>query len=394
MCYDTANRAARAPAQPYNSTNRKSPAPMTTRQDNQASAHTADVICAKDNRAGLVILNRPRALNALSLDMIRDMEAHFHACANDPHIYGVVQRARDDGAFCAGGDVKAIYNSRESDPEAGICFYREEYQHNWTLHRFIKPTVSLINGLCMGGGVGISVHGTHRIAGKDYRLAMPETAIGLFPDIGASHVLPRLPGRIGLYMGLTGAVIGPADGYRLGLATHCIAAEKFDEIAAAMYEAEPIDPFLDSLHADPGEGELTRLRPAIDRCFAAGSLPEIIARLEAETGDTRDWAQTTLASLRAHSPTSLKLTHRLYEEGARADSLKASLKLEFRSAVGCLRAHDHHEGVRAKMIDKDNAPQWQPARLEDVSDAAIDAYLAPLEDVPELELADHWTLIE
>lgn len=387
-----ANSGARE--QPYNATIHKSPALMTTQYDPQANAPTTDVLCSKDNRAGLVILNRPKALNALSLEMVRAMETQFHDCAKDPHIYGVVQRAHDDGAFCAGGDVKAIYHARDTDPEAGIRFYREEYQHNWTLQRFIKPTISLINGVCMGGGCGISVHGTHRIAGAGFKLAMPETAIGLFPDVGASYFLPRVPGRIGLYMGLTGAVIGPADGYHLGLATHCIGAGKFDEIQAAMCEAEPIDPLLDALHEDPGEGDLSRLREAIDRCFGPGSVEEIIARLEAEDGDTRHWAQDTLATLRRSSPTSLKLTHRLYEEGARADSLKSSLKLEFRCAVRCLRAHDHYEGVRAKMVDKDNNPQWQPARLEDVSDAAIDAYLVPLEDVPELELADHWTLIE
>ncbi|RIA56671.1 enoyl-CoA hydratase/isomerase family protein [Dichotomicrobium thermohalophilum] len=355
---------------------------------------TPDVICREDNRVGLVLLNRPKALNALSLEMVRAMETHFHKWAKNPHIYGVIQRAHDDGPFCAGGDVKAIYKMRDTDKDAGIRFYRDEYQHNWTLQRFIKPTVSLINGVCMGGGVGISVHGTHRVAAEGYKLAMPETAIGLFPDIGASHVLPQLPGRIGLYMGLTGAVIGAADGYRLGLATHCISADKFDLIQAAVREAEPIDPVLDGLHEDPGEGELTRLRPAIDRCFAPGSVEDIIARLEKETGETADWGRETAATLRAHSPTSLKLTLRLYEEGARLNSLKESLKLEFRCAVRCLRGHDHYEGVRAKMVDKDNNPQWDPARLEDVSDATIDAYLAPLDDVPELELEDHWTLVE
>lgn len=367
-----------------------------TVQDNQdgANASKPEVICAKDKCAGLVILNRPKALNALSLDMIRKMEAHFQSLAKDPHVYGVIQRAHDNGAFCAGGDVKAIYNAHESDQDAGIDFYREEYQHNWTLQRFIKPTISLINGLCMGGGVGISVHGTHRVAGEGYKLAMPETAIGLFPDVGGSYFLSRLPGRIGLYLGLTGAVIGPADGYRLGLATHCIPAHKFDDIQDAIREADPIDPVLDALHEDPGEGELSPLRPAIERCFAAGSVEEIIERLQAEDGETRDWAQETIAKLHAHSPTSLKLTYRVYAEGARANSLKASLKMEFRCAVRCLRGHDHFEGVRAKMVDKDNAPCWRPARLEDVSAEMIEAYLAPLEDVPELELKDHWSLIE
>jgi len=361
--------------------------------DPTAANATEDVICKDDNRAGLVILNRPKALNALSNAMIRDMEEHFHKWAKNPHIYGVIQRAHDDGAFCAGGDVKAIYNLRHTDQDAGIRFYREEYQHNWTLQRFIKPTVSLINGVCMGGGVGISVHGTHRVAAEGYKLAMPETAIGLFPDIGASHVLPQLPGRIGIYMGLTGAVIGPADGYRLGLATHCIGADRFDDIQAAMREGEPIDPVLDELHEAPGEGELTRLRPAIDRCFAPGSVEDMIARLESETGETAQWGCETAQTLRSRSPTSLRLTLRLYEEGARLRSLKESLKLEFRCAVRCLRGHDHYEGVRAKMVDKDNNPAWQPARLEDVSAETIESYLAPLDDVPELELADHWTLV-
>lgn len=356
--------------------------------------HTQHVICRDDNRAGIVILNRPKALNALSLDMIREMETHFHRWAKNPHIYGVIQRAHDDGAFCAGGDVKAIYNLRESDKDAGIRFYREEYQHNWTLQRFIKPTVSLINGVCMGGGAGISVHGTHRIAAEGYKFAMPETEIGLFPDIGASYFLPRLPGRVGLYMGLTGAVIGQADAYALGLATHCIGADQFDDIQAAMREADPIDPVLEALHQDPGDGEIARLRPAIERCFAPGTVEDIIARLESETGEAADWGRETARAMRDRSPTSLKLTLRLYEEGARLDSLKASLQMEFRCAVRCLREHDHYEGVRAKMVDKDNSPAWQPAHLQDVRDATIDAYLAPLDDVAELELQDHWKLVE
>jgi len=352
------------------------------------------VICREDNRAGVVILNRAKALNALSLAMIQEMETHFHAWAENPHIYGVIQRAHDDGAFCAGGDVKAIYNLRHEDRNAGIRFYREEYQHNWTLQRFIKPTVSLINGICMGGGVGISLHGTHRVAAEGYKLAMPETAIGLFPDVGASYFLPQFPGRIGLYMGLTGAVIGPADGYQLGLATHHVTVDKFDDIHAAVRGAEPIDPVLDALHTDPGNGELMRLRPAIERCFAPGTMAEFIERLENETGETADWGRETALALRQRSPTSLKLTLRLYEEGERLGDLRESLKLEFRCAVRCLRAHDHYEGVRAKMVDRDDTPHWQPPRLEDVSDSEIAEYLAPLEDIPELELPDHWTLIE
>lgn len=353
-----------------------------------------EIIFEKQNRAGVITLNRPRALNALSHDMIRALEEHYHLWAKDADIYGIVMRSTSDRAFCAGADIRESYAlGRAGDPEA-ITFYRDEYQHNWTLECFIKPNIALIDGILMGGGVGASLYGTHRVAGENMSFAMPETGIGLFPDVGASYFLPRFPGRLGLYLGLTGNSVGRADAYHLGVVTHCISAEHFDDILAAMREAEPIDPVLDALHRDPGEGELARLQPVIDRIFGAGSVEEILVLLDAEEGDAQAWARETAKTLRRRSPTSLKIAFRAYHEGARLSSLKDNLAMEFRLAVRCLRGHDFYEGVRAQVIDKDRNPNWEPARLEEVSDAAIHACFAPLEDVEELQLQDYWTLVE
>ncbi len=348
----------------------------------------------EDGRAGMIILERPKALNALSHDMIHSIDAACHRAAKNAHIYGMVRRAMGDGAFCAGADVREIHRLiTDGDPRA-LQYFRDEYQQNWTLQRFIKPTVSLINGLVMGGGVGISLYGTHCVAGADYRFAMPETAIGLFPDIGASFFLPRLPGRVGLYLSLTGQQIGAADAYWLGLASHCIDAAHFDRITAAVRDADPIDDVLDGLHRDPEPSPVQRLAPVIDRLFDQASVPAILEALDCESGEHEAWARETAAILRARSPVSLKLAMRLYQEGARLSSLKSALVMEFRAMTRCLRAPDFAEGVRAQLIDKDRSPNWRPARLSDVDDAMIAAWLQPVEDGDELMLQDHWGLID
>jgi enoyl-CoA hydratase len=347
-----------------------------------------------DGRASIVLLDRPKSLNALSHDMIRTIETACHRAAKNAHIYGMVRRADGDGAFCAGADVREILSLITAGDPRAFDFFRDEYQQNWTLQNLIKPTVSLINGLVMGGGVGISLYGTHRVAGPDYRFAMPETAIGLFPDIGASFFLPRLPGRVGLYLSLTGASIGPADAYWLELVTHCVDAAQFDAIEGAMREADPIDAFLDGLHRDPEPGPLQRLAPVIDRLFEGASVGDILAALDREHGAHSDWARAAAQTMRERSPQSLKLAMRLYQEGARLNSLKATLVLEYRAMRHCLRAPDFAEGVRARLIDKDGAPSWRPSRLEDVDDALIATWLGPPEDGDDLLLKDHWQLVD
>ncbi len=210
-----------------------------------------EVVLSEHGRAAFVRLNRPKALNAVTLGMIRALESSYHRWAKAPHIYGVVMEA-EGKAFSAGGDIRTLHRWANESPEEADRYYAEEYQHDWTLERFRKPHVALIDGVMMGGGIGISLYGTHRVAGENLRFAMPETGIGFFPDIGGSWFLPRMPGMIGLYLGLTGNIIGRADAYYLGVATHCVPAEKFEAVKAAMADGEPIDQVLDALHEHPG----------------------------------------------------------------------------------------------------------------------------------------------
>jgi enoyl-CoA hydratase len=348
-----------------------------------------ELICAERGRAGLVRLNRPKALNALTLGMIRGLEAFTHGCAKNPHIYGIVMEAEGKG-FCAGGDIRVIRDWSQNSPKEADRYYIDEYQHNWTLQCFRKPHVALINGVTMGGGVGICLYGTHRVAGENISFAMPETGIGFFPDIGASWFLPRMPGKIGPYLGLTGRICGRADCFYLGVATHCIPAGKFEAVRAAMIEAEPIDPVLDGLHEPPGESALQTLRGPIDRIFSASSLDDILKGLEREEGEWRDWAQETLAILSKRSPLSLKVTFEALKRGSGFKTLKEALIVEFRLATRMIRRRDFLEGVRAAVVDKDQSPKWEPPSLAEVSDSLLQSLFAPLPE-GELELKDYWS---
>ncbi len=352
-----------------------------------------ELIVREEGRAGLLTLNRPKTLNALTPGMMKTLEAQYLKWAAAPRIYGVVLDAAPGRAFCGGGDIRALVAGLDADFEASMQFFREEYQHNWTLERFTKPNVSLIDGIVMGGGVGISLYGTHRVAGENIAFAMPETGIGLFPDIGAGFFLPRFPGRTGLYLGLTGASVGRADAFYLGVATHCIDAAAFDKIRQAMIEGDPIDPVLDGLHSDPGAGELAALLPAIDRIFAAESVEAILAALDAETGPYAEWARTTAATMRQRAPLSQKVTFKQINDGRRRTTLKDELKIEFRLVHRMAERHDLREGVRAALIDRDRSPKWQPATLEEVTDEMVDACFAPLGDLA-LDLDDRWDLVE
>jgi enoyl-CoA hydratase len=339
------------------------------------SAH--DVIIGQDNAAGLVALNRPEKLNALNTAMRAAMAAAFPPWARDPQIYAVVVSSANDRAFCAGGDIRELAEWGRTRRADAIRSLAAEYALNWQLECFMKPTVSLINGVVVGSGVGISLYGTHRVAGERYRFAMPETGIGLFPDVGVAWAFARLPDEIGMYLGLTGRSIGRADAYRLGLATHCVPAARFEEVRAGLADADPVDDLLDACHEEPGPGELEPWRTVIARCFAGDSVEEILARLAAETGAAGAWARAVIEELGTRSPTSLKITHR-HIRTARTLDLRATLAQDFRLGCRLLEAHDFYEGVRAQLIDRDRAPKWQPATLAEVSDGAVDACFASL----------------
>jgi enoyl-CoA hydratase len=342
-----------------------------------AIALNDDLVAGTEGAAGIITLSRPRALNALTSAMRAEIAKAFAAWARDPAVYAALIVSATDRAFCAGGDVREMAELGKSRPEEACDLLAAEYSLNWQLDCFAKPTVALIDGVVMGSGAGITLYGTHRVAGERYRFAMPETGIGLFPDDGVSWVFARLPDAIGMYLALTGRPMGRADAFRLGLVTHCIPAARFAEIREAIKNADPVDPVLDTRSGDPGTGELDGLRPAIARCFAAESVEAIISRLGAERGPERAWAEGVLQDLARRSPTSLKVTHR-HVRLVRHLDLAATLAQDYRLACRFMQNSDFYEGVRAALIDRSQAPKWRPGTLAEVSDAMVDTYFAAL----------------
>lgn len=346
-----------------------------------------DVLFARHGRAGLITLNRPQALNAVTLDMIMAMHAKLKEWAQDPEVGHVIIDAAGEKAFSAGGDIRALYEIGKAQNPAFVDFYRHEYQFNTYLKRYRKPYIALIDGIVMGGGVGVSFHGSHRIAGDRIMFAMPETGIGLFPDVGGTWFLPRCPGETGMYLGLTGARLKAADTLHCGLATHYVPSSRFAELKAALCDCADIDAVIAGFAAHPGAPPLDLHRAAIDKCFAAGSIEAILQALSDTTGPDADFAQKTIAALKQKSPTSLKITYRQLREGAHL-SFEECMKLEFRIVNRIFHGTDFFEGTRAVVIDKDNQPNWRPSTLSEVSDAMVDAYFAPL-GKGELVLAEN-----
>ncbi|MDB5369709.1 MAG: enoyl-CoA hydratase [Roseomonas sp.] len=313
-------------------------------------------------------LNRPRALNALDPAMISGIARSLAVWRNDASVRLVLVEGEGGRAFCAGGDIRHAREMLLAGDSAGLVgFLGEEYAMNGAIAAFPKPWVSLIDGVCMGGGIGVSVHGSHRVVTEHAVLAMPETTIGLFPDVGTSFVLSRLPGALGFWLGLTGARLRGADAVEAGLATHFVPREALPALREALlagdmdalgHAASPVPP-----------GPIAALRPAIGRCFGAGTVPAIVAALEAE--DT-DWAREQLAVLRRVSPTSLFVTHGMLSRARHLD-LPACLAMDLAMIRTVTPYPDFAEGVRALLVDKDNAPRWTPARIEDVSETTIAA---------------------
>ncbi len=347
-----------------------------------------DIVTTIEGRAAIVRLNRPKALNAVTLEMIRTLEALYHRYARDPHVYAIVMEA-EGKAFSAGGDIRTIRDWIQNDLPQADRFYAVEYQHNWTFQCLKKRHVALMNGIAMGGGVGISIYGTHRAAGENMAFAMPETGIGFFPDIGGGWFLPRMPGMAGMYLGLTGRICNRADAYHAGVVTHCIPAAQFEAVKAAVIEADPIDELLDDLHEDPGESYLARHSEPIGRIFSAPSLEEVLKRLENERGNWQDFAQETLAALSKKSPLALKVTFEQLRRGKSYKTLKEALIVEYRLATRLIRLPGFSEGIRAVIVDKDQSPKWEPASIAAVSDAFVQSLFEPLPG-GDLKLTDYW----
>lgn len=326
----------------------------------------------------MLALDRPAAHNAITTAMRATIAAAIPRLARDADTYAVVLQSASAKAFSAGGDIREVVAWARQRPDDARRSLGQEYSLCWLLECFSKPTISLIDGMVVGSGVGLTAYNTHRVAGEGYRFAMPETGIGLFPDDGVAFVLAGLPDEIGMYLGLTGRAIGRADAYRLGLVTHCVPADSFEEIRAGLANAETVDPLIEARHEDPGSGEIEPHLDIVRRCFSGRSVEDIVARLRSEKFDGKGFAQGVLADLGRASPLSLKITYRHIRE-ARALGLRLTLQRDYRLATRLLEGGDFFEGVRARLIDRDNSPRWQHASIEDVPDHAVERLFAPLQ---------------
>ena len=338
----------------------------------------SEVLTRVDSGVGRITLNRPKALHALNRAMCEAMTEALLAWREDDGVHSVLIDHAGERGFCAGGDIRMIAESGAGDASEAKAFFLTEYRLNHLMFDYAKPITAIVDGIVMGGGVGISEPADIRIATERTTYAMPETGIGLFPDVGGGWFLPRLPGQTGVWLALTGARLKAADTVFLGVHSHYLpsdALEAFRLILAAD-PAHPVD-VADGLEADPGEAPVEARLEAIDRLFAFDTVEAIFAALEA---DGSDWALAQLATLRTKSPQSLKVTLRQLRLGATQPSFAANMALEYRLGGRVVRTRDFQEGVRAVVIDKDNAPAWSPADLAGVSDAALDALFAPLPD--------------
>jgi enoyl-CoA hydratase len=348
---------------------------------------SSDILLERRGAAGLVTLNRPHALNAVSLTMVRALTRQLAEWEADPAVTRVIVTSNDTRAFSAGGDLRALYDlGRAGRYDEALGYFREEYALNARIKRYRKPYVALIDGIVMGGGVGISVHGSHRVAGDKFRLAMPEVSIGFFPDVGATWFLPRLPGRLGTYCALTGERLGAADAVAAGVATHRVASAQFPDLIEALCGADPVDASLAAYAQPATDGSVARRR-AIDALFKGNGVEDILAALDAEgagSGADAAFASATAALIRTKSPTSLKIALAQMQRGSALDFAEC-MRTEFRIVSRVVHGHDFYEGVRAVIIDKDQAPRWQPSRLAAVSAEDVERHFAPL--ASELELS-------
>ena len=344
-------------------------------------ADEAEVLFETRGSIGLITLNRPKALNALTQGMVLDIHPQMEAWAVDDSVHAVVIVGAGDRGFCAGGDILWLRNNGLEDRPNAIGFYWDEYRLNRYIKNYPKPYIAFIDGITMGGGCGLSVHGDFRVATERTMYAMPETGIGLFPDVGGSYFMPRCPGETGMYSALTGDRLKSADAVYLGIATHYMSSEKVDAAIEALSNAQlgdndAVATVLADFSEDAGPSEVQRVQGQIDVAFREDSAAAVMKALELNGSD---WAVKTLATLQTKSPTSVNITFRQMREGAGMD-FDDCMRMEYRIVSRVMAAHDFYEGVRAVIVDKDNAPNWDPAEFSSVSEAATAAYFETLGD--------------
>lgn len=336
-----------------------------------------NVVFEHKGMAGIIRLTRSRALNALSHEMINAIYKALKFWETDNNVHCIIVEG-EGRAFCAGGDVVAVYKSQQETPADTYKYFRDEYRLNLLISQYKKPYISFWDGIIMGGGAGISVHGSHRIATEKCVFAMPETGIGLFPDVGGGYFLSRLPDNLGMYLGLTGSRLGWEDCLKTGLATHVIASENIAEVKQKLIETGEAE-FVRT-HIEPSGLEISQDRlQLIKDCFGASTYNGIIEKLEQAKAKDNQFASEILHILSSRSPTSLLVTFRQLTK-AKTMSMPEVMRMEYGIVQQMLKAHDFMEGVRAVLIDKGDKPQWRPATLQEVSEADIDAYFPDIEN--------------
>jgi len=336
-----------------------------------------EVIRSFENRVGRLTLNRPAALHALNTSMCADMAETLTHWRFDVAVKAVLLDHSGERGFCAGGDIRMLAESGAKDGAEAREFFFTEYRLNDLLHRYAKPVIVIMDGVTMGGGVGLSMPARYRIATERTTFAMPETGIGLFPDVGGGWYLPRLPGKAGLWLALTGARLKAADCLELGIATHFVSSDRIADLKSAIVASggDGLDEVIAAHATDPGDAPIVARRADIDRLFAGDTVEAIFAALAADGGE---WAADQLKSLKTKSPQTMKVAHRQLRAGSAMPSFAENMAMEYRIGARVVARHDFIEGVRAVIVDKDNAPRWSPDAIEGVTDAMLDEIFAPL----------------
>ncbi|PWY57476.1 enoyl-CoA hydratase/isomerase family protein [Legionella qingyii] len=342
---------------------------------------TDEVLFNQEGSLGVITLNRPSALNALTLNMILSIQRQLSLWKEDAAIHAVVVRAVPGNAFCAGGDIRSLYFSGQVNDAEQMQFFWHEYRLNHFIHHFGKPYIALIDGIVMGGGVGISMHGSHPIASERFVFAMPETGIGFFPDIGASYLLTRCPGSLGVYLGLTGNRLSSHDAMKAGLVKKIVSSEQMPALYDALMNEDlstdaiqRVNRCVQAFNSISSTDEVSQIKPLIDVCFAHPTVEMIRESLQSAN---TVWAEAVDNTLAQKSPLSLKVTLAQLQK-AKGLSLAQCLQMDYDIVSHFMHGHDFYEGVRALLIDKDKNPQWHPARLDLVSEQMVQKYFERL----------------
>ena len=340
-----------------------------------------DLIARREGAAGVIRLNRPKAINAVTLEMFRDIDKALDAFEADPAVAVILLEGAGERGLCAGGDIRALYESSKVKGDLGKILWREEYILNARIAKFAKPYVSFMDGIVMGGGVGLSAHSSHRVVTERTKLAMPEVGLGFFPDVGGTWLLARSPGKIGTYFGLTGQTMNGPDAVYAGFADAVVPSGKLAALREALTKLRPgvtsaeVKSVIDGFATGETSGPVAAIEPQIDAWFGHDRMQDIVATLQA---DSSELAQATLRTLNEKSPRGMVVALKLLRLARASSSLEECLVREYRAALAVFASDDFREGVRAAVIDKDRNPKWSPPRIEDVTPEMVTPYIAEI----------------